>query len=42
MNYKKREDAPKEYTWDLSTRYKNNDKWLKDYNIALKQIDKIS
>lgn len=42
MNYKKREDAPKEYTWDLSTRYKNNDNWLKDYNIALKQIDKIS
>ena len=30
MNYKKREDVPKEYTWDLTTRYKDNDKWLKD------------
>lgn len=42
MNYKKREEAPIKYTWDLTSRYKNDEAWDKDYNKLKKNINDIS
>ena len=38
MEYKTREAVPNEYKWDLTTRYKSEKEWEKDY---LRLVDKI-
>ncbi len=42
MEYKNREDVPNEYKWDLSTRYKTEEDWEKDYNKLSEEIKEIS
>ncbi|MDD2208622.1 MAG: oligoendopeptidase F family protein [Bacilli bacterium] len=42
MNYDKREDVPDIYKWDLTTRYKNDDAFEKDYQKNLKSYQEIT
>jgi oligoendopeptidase F len=42
MDYEKREDIELDYTWDLTTRYKTDEDWEKEYEILKKDIKKIS
>lgn len=42
MNYDKREDVPDIYKWDLTTRYKNDDAFEKDYQKNLKSYQTIT
>jgi oligoendopeptidase F len=37
-SYQKREDVPKEFTWDLTDLYKNIDDWKKDFDILTEAI----
>lgn len=41
MDYKKRSDVPVEYTWDLSSLYKDNNEWEKDYETLNRKIKTI-
>ena len=42
MEYKRREDVEKEYTWDLTDRFKNYEEWKKEYKSLKKDIHKIT
>lgn len=38
MDFDKREDVNKEYTWNLTTRYKNDKAWEKEYDALRKDV----
>ena len=42
MEYKNRSEVPNEYKWDLTTRYKTDDDWQKDYVVLSEKIKEIS
>lgn len=42
MDYNNRSEIKKEYTWDLTTRYKNDKSWEEDYSDLKKQVNNIS
>ena len=39
MTEKTRDQIAEEYKWDLSTIYKNNEEFLKEYNEFEKRVD---
>ena len=38
MDFDKREDVSKEYTWNLTTRYKTDKAWEKEYDALRKDV----
>ncbi len=42
MNYDKREDIEKDYTWDLTTRYKTDEEWEKEFLDTKKDLKSLS
>jgi oligoendopeptidase F len=42
MDYNKREEIEEKYKWDLTTRYKNDEAWEKDYEKIKKSLKDIS